>query len=604
MIIYSVNKLSGTLFDKALTNVSIIIYSLNSIIIMKRIFISLSIIFCAFSVFAQTQKDVKSTVKEVTIFTNGAQVTRSANINLQAGTSELVFSGISAYINVSSIQASGKGSFIILDTKYNVKYPEPSSEKETVVPASLLRKIELVQDSLADINYDLEAIKDNKDLFTKQKDMLINNPLMNGKGKSDSLPILKNAMDFLDTKLSSINAELQRIKKEENKVTAKRNKLTTRLSELNDYKYKLENEDKIANAPINQIVVTVSAKDAVVGKLLITYMVSSAGWTPSYDIRVNDTDGPVSLTLKANVYQSSGEEWNDVKLKLSTNNPYKSNIKPELATWYLTYYMPMTSYTSNFIGGVNAPAAQKAGEYGLNDVVISESANKKYKKDKDESKSISNYIVQTQNITNFEYEVNLPYTIPSDNKYHLVYVKDNDNIPARYNHFIVPKLDKDAFLVAKLTGWEDMNLIAAKANIYFEGTYIGETIIDPSIIADTLELSLGRDKGIAVTRKKLKDKESEQIMGSNRSKTITIELTVRNNKNANVELSLEDQIPVSNDKDIKVSFKDDEFTGNYNETTGLLKWKLQLKPKENKVLRFTYTIKYDKDRSLINVNNL
>lgn len=71
-----------------------------------------------------------------------------------------------------------------------------------------------------------------------------------------------------------------------------------------------------------------------------------------------------------------------------------------------------------------------------------------------------------------------------------------------------------------------------------------------------------------------------------------------------IELSLEDQIPVTNDKDIKVSFKDDEFTGNYNETTGLLKWKLQLKPKENKVLRFTYTIKYDKDRSLINVNNL
>jgi len=601
MINNSVNIFIGTLFDNALTKITIIIYSLNSIIIMKRIFISLSIIFSVFSLFAQTQKDVKSTVKEVTIFTNGAQVTRSANINLQAGTSELVFSGISAYINVSSIQAAGKGNFIILDTKYNVKYPEPSSEKETVVPASLLRKIELVQDSLADINYDLEAIKDNKDLFTKQKDMLINNPLMNGKGKSDSLPILKNAMDFFDTKLSSINAELQRIKKEENKVTAKRNKLNTRLSELNDYKYKLENEDKIANAPINQIVVTVSAKDAVAGKLLITYMVSSAGWTPSYDIRVNDTDGPVSLTLKANVYQNSGEDWSDVKLKLSTNNPYKSNIKPELAIWYLTYYMPMTAYTSNFIRGVNVPAAQKGEAYNLEDVALTKSA---HKKDKDESKYTSSYVVQSQNITNFEYDVNLPYTIPSDGKYHLVYVKDNDNIPARYNHFIVPKLDKDAFLVAKLTGWEDMNLIAAKANIYFEGTYIGETTIDPSIIADTLELSLGRDKGIAVTRKKLKDKESEQIMGSNRSKTITIELTVRNNKNANVELSLEDQVPVTNDKDIKVSFKDDEFTGNYNETTGLLKWKLQLKPKENKVFRFTYTIKYDKDRSLINVNNL
>ncbi len=572
---------------------------------MKRFFISLSIILSVFSVFAQTQKDVKSSVKEVCVFTTGAQVTRSANVNLQSGTSELVFSGISSYINVSSIQATGKGNFIILDTKYNVKYPEPAPEKETVVPASLLRKIQLVQDSIADINYDLEAIKDNKDLFTKQKDMLINNPLMNGKGKSDSLPILKNAMEFLDTKLASINAELQKVKREENKANIRKSKLNARLSELNDYKYKLENEDKVANAPINQVVVTVSAKDIVAGKVSITYMVSNAGWTPAYDIRVNDTDGPVSLTLKANVYQNSGEDWSDVKLKLSTNNPYKSNIKPELATWYLTYYMPMTAYTSNVYGGVKAPSVQRE-DVTLNEVAISKSTHKKGKAEAeaDESKYISNYVVQSQNITNFEYEVNLPYSIPSDGKYHLVYVKDNDNIPARYNHFIVPKLDKDAFLVAKLTGWEDMNLIAAKANIYFEGTYIGETTIDPSIIADTLELSLGRDKGIAVTRKKLKDKETEQIMGSSRSKTITIELTVRNNKNANVELSLEDQIPVTNDKDIKVSFKDDEFTGNYNETSGLLKWKLKLKPKENKVLRFTYTIKYDKDRSLINVNNL
>ncbi len=572
---------------------------------MKKILLTQLIILCVITLFAQSQKDLKSSVKDVTIFTTGAQVTRAANVSLQPGVSELVFNGVSPYLNVSSIQASGKGNFIILDTKYNIKYPEPKDENETVIPASLIRRIEHAQDSLADINYDLDAIKDKRDLYNKQKDMLVNNPIMNGKGKSDSLPILKNAMEFLDYKLSTINVELQKIKREEAKTIVRRNKVTLHLNELIEYKNRLESDEKKINLPINQIIVTVSSKEIVSGKLSVTYMTSKAGWTPAYDIRVNDIGGPVALTLKANVYQNSDEDWSDVNIKLSTNNPYKSSIRPYLATWYLNYYMPVNYQTANFGYTTNAPSAQPAhrGE-------AYESDEAKPSKSKAEMKKLpptqyaSDYVVQSQNMTNVEYEVSLPYSIPSDGKYHLVYVKDNENIPAKYNHFLVPKMDKESFLVAKLTGWEDLNLIAAKANIYFEGTFVGETTIDPSVIADTLELSLGRDKGIAVTRKKLKDKEQEQMIGSNKTKTITIEITVRNNKNANVDLSLEDQIPVSNDKDIKVTFKDDNFSGIYNETTGILNWKLKLKPKESKVVTFTYVIKYDRDKSLINVGNL
>ena len=559
---------------------------------MKKISIIMLLLACKYLVIAQSPKDLKSSVKEVTIFSNGAQIIRSATINLQPGVSELVFNGISPYTNVSSIQPSGKGNFVILDSRHNIEYPEPTDNPEILIPAALQRKIEATLDTLNDINYDYDVIKDRKDLYIKQKDMLTNNPLMRGGGKSDSLPILKDAMEFYNAKMNSINAELQRIKREENKVILKKTQLQTRYNELLAYKERIISEKTKSTDPIYQVIVTVSAKESVTGSLSISYNCTNAGWTPAYDIRVNDINAPVELTFKANVYQNTGEDWSNVKLKLSTNNPNKSNIKPYLATWYLNYYMPVNVYSSNISMG-SAPASASREE--KTSVILDEDVNYKLPA----AQLASNFTTQTQNLTAMEYSIDIPYSIPSDGKYHLVNIQNHDNISTAYNYFAAPKIDKDAFLIAKLSGWEDLNLIPAKANFYFEGAYIGETTIDPNIIADTLELSLGRDKGIAIQRKKLKDKEKEQIIGNSRSKTICMEVTVRNNKNSVIDISIEDQIPISNDKDIKVSFDSENFTGNYNENTGMLSWKLKLKPKENKVVNFTYTIKYDKDRNLI-----
>ena len=562
---------------------------------MKKISILLLMLLGQHLVFAQSQKVLKSSVKEVSLFTNGAQIVRTATVNIQPGVSELVFEGISPYTNISSIQPSGKGNFIILDSRHNIQYPEPSDNPEILIPANLQHKIESLLDTINDINFDFDVIKDRRDLYIKQKEMLANNPLMRGGGKSDSLPVLKDVLEYYNTKMNAINTELQKIRREESKINLRRTQLQTRYNELLAYKARLISEKTSSTAPIYQVIVTVSAKEAVSGSLSISYICSNAGWTPAYDIRVKDVDAPVELTFKANVYQNTGEDWNNVKLKLSTNNPGKNNTKPYLAAWYLNYYMPVNAYTSNMYMGTsdNAPASVSR-KSEMSDETFS-SKEKKIPT----AQTASNYTTQTKNITAMEYNIDLPYSIPSDGKYHLVFVQEYNNIATNYNYYAAPKIDKDAFLIARLSAWEELNLVAAKANIYFENAFVGETIIDPNIISDTLELSLGRDKGINIQRKKLKDKEKEQIMGSSRIKTISMEITVRNNKSSMVDLNLEDQIPIANDKDIKVSFDTENFTGNFNENTGMLNWKMKLKPKESKVVIFTYTIKYDKERNLI-----
>jgi uncharacterized protein (TIGR02231 family) len=545
------------------------------------------VFFCLIKVLnAQLSKNINSVIKDVTLFTSGAQVNRVANVNLQAGTTELIFEGISPNINSGSIQSSGRGNFIILDTRYNIKYQEPSDEPESNVPESLQRRINLTQDTLNDVNYELEAIKDRKDVFAKQKEMINNNPLMKGGGKSDSLPVLKDVIEFYNQKMTSINAELQKIKKEEARVLLKRTNIQNRLNALLEYKNRIISSKTNSNNPVHQIIVTVSAKEPANGSLSLSYMVSNCGWSPLYDIRVNNTEEPVELTMKANVYQNTGEEWKSVNLKLSTHSFGKGNIKPVLYPWYLSYYMPVSVYTSN----LSMPRSEGTPK--------TKQGNVSYDAEISASQTIADFSTSKQNITGLEYSIEIPYSLPTDGKNYLLVIK-NEKIKSQYKYFSVPKIYKDVFLAARLTGWDDLNLLEAKSNIYFEGTYIGETFINPSVLADTLEISLGRDKNVIVQRKKLKDKEKEQIVGNSIVKTVTMEISIRNNKNSSVELTVEDQIPVTNEKDIKITFIGDNFNGIYNENTGMLKWNINLKPKENRVLTFSYSIKYDKDKRLI-----
>lgn len=212
------------------------------------------------------------------------------------------------------------------------------------------------------------------------------------------------------------------------------------------------------------------------------------------------------------------------------------------------------------------------------------------------AQSSANYAQMVETTTNVEFDIKLTYSIPSDGITHLVAVKSSD-LPASYYHYLVPKLDKEAFLIAKVTGWEELNLLPGKANIFYEGTYVGETMLNAALLSDTMELALGRDHGITVTRTKLPDKERNKALGNDIEKTVTYELKMKNNKSNTLKLVVEDHIPVSQIEDIKVEMKD-KGSAEYNDKTGLLKWNTSINSKENKTLAFTYIITYNKDMPL------
>jgi hypothetical protein len=214
--------------------------------------------------------------------------------------------------------------------------------------------------------------------------------------------------------------------------------------------------------------------------------------------------------------------------------------------------------------------------------------------DKQDSVLISNYISNSlkTNITNLEYRIDIPYTIPSNGEDYSIRIKEV-SVPVRYVFHAVPKLDPAVFLSAEMVNWNQLNLLSGKSNIYFQGTYTGESYIDAEKASDTLTISLGRDQNVLVTREGNKSVNDKKIIGSNILETIGWDIAVKNNKNSVISIVVEEQFPVSEKKSIEVEQLD--YSGaKLEEKTGKLTWTLVLEPSSKKVVTCKYAVKYPK----------
>jgi uncharacterized protein (TIGR02231 family) len=213
--------------------------------------------------------------------------------------------------------------------------------------------------------------------------------------------------------------------------------------------------------------------------------------------------------------------------------------------------------------------------------------------------TLANYTEVRAGATTAEFVIQIPQTIKSGEKPQQVSVQSSE-LPAIYSHFAIPKLDLEAFLTARITDWEKLNLLPGVARIFFEGTYVTEAYLDPALTDDTLSLSLGRDPKVVISRELLKDFSKSRTIGLNREKTIAWEIKVKNTKSTPARITLEDQVPISMDKDIIVKVEDISGAA-HNLETGKLTWDLQLAPGESKTLRLVFTVKHPKNKPVAGI---
>lgn len=540
-----------------------------------------------------------SKIQKVTVFLAGAQVQRDGTCMLPTGTSEVIFSNVSADVDPNTLQARGIGDFTIMDVKFDILYPQPEKIESdpNKIPADVLKKMRLLGDSIDVVTYQLEELRAKKEVRTLERQMLLNNGTVKGVGKvNDSIQLLKSAMEYFHVKMTEINLDLMQLKKKEDDLNKKLTGMNHRLDELQNWSDRNKLKAEPVKGPIHRIIVSVNADKPVRGKIEISYLVNRAGWVPQYDIRATNVTMPVELNYKAQVYQNTGEDWERVPLTLSSNNPYIRQQKPEMVAWYINGYYINEPYlqqkAGSYVDAMNNEMQSRARTPMNNSL---DDMQKKLEAEKPASLA-HDFTTKTQSMISAEFEIKLPYTIKSNNQPHLVAI-DKKELKANYYMALVPKLDKNAFLVANITNWDDLDLLPAKASIYYDGTYVGQSYIDPSSMEDTLKLALGRDNNISAIRKKLKDKTKERFTSDNKINEIAYEINIRNAHAYAVDVIVEDQIPVSNVNDIKVEVID-IGKAQLNQYNGFLKWRMKLKGPDSEKITFSYQLKYDKNKQL------
>lgn len=546
---------------------------------MKKLLGLLIIIISVSSVYADEPTEVKSKIELVTVFLDGAEILNTAEIKLLPGQKEYVFTGLSTkmFPNTVNITATGDVSIVSIVERINyLDEMEPDA------------KIKKLQDSLELITFKNELITNEKNALLEAKNVLLKNQSLGGANVGVNTLELQKAYDFVLLKMKEIGDKWTDLTKKETK--------------NREIYYRIKNQLMEMNAKINvaksEVVVTFNAHSATTTDIKLRYLVSSAGWAPYYDLIVEDISKPIQLKYRAQVYNNTDVEWKDVKMKLSTADPLQGISKPFLETWYLNYDQDNYYGYNEGYYGMHKNLADYDGKVDKNEIAPSVMMVEDIPNMPQEQKIKDNQLYQAIEVSlvSTTFEIKTPYTIPSDGKPYLIDVK-TEELPANYSYYSAPKIEESAYLLGRITGWQDLNLVEGNANIYFGDTYLGRSHIYTQDISDTLDLSLGRDEKIFVKREKLKDFSSKQFFGSTEKQTFTYEISVKNNRDIAIEFELQDQVPVSQLEEIVVEV--DEISGaSMDENTGILTWKMKLAAGEIRKVTLSFSIKHPKNKSI------
>ena len=576
---------------------------------------------------------VSSVLKTVTVYRSGAEMIHNASAQLMQGDNELIIEGISNALDINSVQINCNSQVTILSVEFSNNYlvsPESSN------------RIKFLQDSLEKVQKELDKINLQITTTSDLLEVLKVNRDIKGSQTGLSVAELIKLMDYYKTK----STELQ------NELTSYRDKQKKSTELIAKIKKQIQEEESRNTKNAGQLHLQLST--ALTGKydFVISYITQNAFWTPYYDIRVEDIKSPLKVIYKAKVMQTTGIDWKKVKLSLSTSIPNQWGNAPVLKSWFLSYINPITVMERSLarnrvqsfselegrvpgvqispdkdikvqLRGFNSLNKTSIPLYVVNGAIMTQEDFAKINPNtikgieilKDEAATsiygaraengvvlvtlkdgLDDYVSVTDNELNVTFDIDIPYDVPTNGKEQTATLKEY-NVGSYYKYYSVPRLDKDAYLLAEVADWEKLNLLPGDANIIFEGTYVGKSFIDPNSTFDTLNLTLGRDKRVVVKKEKLVDYSSVKFLGSNKQQKITYELAVKNNKKDTVRMLLKDQYPLSTNKEIEVELLD-SGGASINTDIGVLTWKLELAPGENKKIRFAYSVKYPKDKSL------
>jgi len=497
-------------------------------------------------------------VQKVILFRNAAQIESKISQTLEKGDHTIIIDELPNSLDENTVQISGEGEFTIVSVESKTGNLE--QKKRGKQYSALLDSIDFYKTAV-----DMDNIR--KYAIDQEENLLISNKNVSSK-QTMAVVDLEDMADLYRKRLPELKRESLRLAKLIQANTEKLQKFQLKLAERQSGKNN------------KQIWVKVSLTQAQNVRINLKYLVYDASWTPFYDIRSNDIGEDIDFVLKANITQSTGVNWDNVELTLSTGNPINSAIKPELYDWRLSLAdaLPRPMYKPQM--AADAVAFSKMETRNINGLVAG---------------AVPPEVEKVEQVNNVQYVIARAFSIASDGDFKIVEIQRN-SAKANYRYVTVPKLDTKAYLIASVKDWDSYLLLSGEANIFLKGDYVTKTYIEPQSIDDSLEISLGNDEGIKVERKMVKELTSKKSFGGSKNYMQGYDITVRNSKSKAIKIDILDQVPLSSDKDIQVKYVANG--AQYDETTGKLTWTYTIAPAETKKMSLQIDVKYPKNKYL------
>ncbi|MCC5929307.1 MAG: mucoidy inhibitor MuiA family protein [Cyclobacteriaceae bacterium] len=595
------------------------------------------------------EKQLKTEIAEVTVFLNGAQIFETGTTILPSGKTILQMKNLSPFLDEKSIRVKAEGDFTILSVNHKLNYLN-ELKKDTKID-SLKKAIELIELSVSKENARLEVLHEKLSLLNANKNL-------GGQHAGASIIHLKQAIDFYESEISKIKDEEINIKKGIGQKKQEQGRLENQLRELNQQNTLPSSEIEIRiNSDFQtngsfQITYLVS-NAGWYPKYDIRVQDIKSPLELTYKAEVHQNTGVDWKDVKLRFSNGTPNQSSVIPELITWNLNYARNTIIEKAIYGLTASLgnvkgrvladdgsPLPGVNIVVKGSSIGTVTDAGGNYSLTlpngatqlifsfvgmiteEVLINKpEINVRMQEDISQLSEVvvvgygvqgrapgvqvsrANNIAQNitttviENQTTVEIEVQTPYSIKSNGDKLLVDLKKL-NIDAIYEYYAIPKLDKNAFLVARVIHWDKYNLLEGEANLYFEDAYVGRSILDAKALQDTLDISLGRDKNIVIGREKNEQFSKSRSIGSNVVETRGFKIMVRNTKSIPIKLTLYDQIPVSVVSDITVNAVE-VGNGQFDSKRGRLSWELNVVPQQQRDINFQYEVRYPKREKVL-----
>ena len=519
-----------------------------------------------------------SRITQVTVYPDSALLTREAAIKLNPGEYKVIFSDIIPEIDENSLRVSAGGSTAVkifgaqLKTAYLEKVPS--------------EKIKELQDQIQKLEDDINRERDLERVLQEEKGFLDSLRFFSNTQIPKELVTKMPAPAELDSTLKFLDAKLREniaaVMESELKIRDLSNKLDALRKELNQISGGVRKLKR-------SIIVDLEVLKPQAFDLKVSYLVRNVSWQPIYDARADFAKSEVEFISYGLLTQSTGEDWTDVEMSLSTARPTIGGNLPFVAPWFLRPFQPRVfedkMKMAQSIGGMY----QRKAFEGEETMELAAPA------------AVPVYSSPEEKGTAVVYKLTRKASVKADGSEHKLPIA-SQILKAKLEYSTYPRAITLAYLGSRVKNSPELQLLAGRVNIFLDGDYVGTSMLNNIAPSEEFDLYLGADENVKVKRELIEKKADETLIAGipspNKHTTFKYKLTVENYKSRKILVKLFESMPVSEEKRIVVKINQvslEPKKKDWEDRKGVWLWELELEKGAKQEITYSFTVEHPRE---------